>query len=240
MVDVVNKRCKYEDCPRINPSFDLPGGSGQYCKRHKLPDMIDVHNARCAFPGCTKIFPPFGYPNSSRNERYCKQHKLPDMRDVKNKKCNVESCQGRATYGYPGKGVCRCAPHKLPFMIVRPNRRCQTYPCREKAFFGHPGEPIACETHKLDIHMNLVERPCRSCHLTNYLDAQDLCMFCNPHQIAKATMMKQHSLMSFLDQHGWHGSQTDKIVDGGACGKERPDRLFDFGTHIDILECDEH
>jgi hypothetical protein len=30
------------------------------------------------------------------------------------------------------------------------------------------------------------------------------------------------------------------MIDGGACGKERPDRIYDLGDKIIVLECDEH
>jgi hypothetical protein len=36
-----------------------------------------------------------------------------------------------------------------------------------------------------------------------------------------------------------HASQHDVVVDCGACGKERPDLVFELPTHIVIVECDE-
>jgi len=44
--------------------------------------------------------------------------------------------------------------------------------------------------------------------------------------------------MAYLDAHGFLGV-TDRIVDGGECGKERPDRVLDLGDKIVIVECDE-
>jgi hypothetical protein len=46
--------------------------------------------------------------------------------------------------------------------------------------------------------------------------------------------------MDYLDGRGLKGVSTDKTVDGGVCGRERPDRVYDFGDKIVILECDEH
>jgi hypothetical protein len=46
--------------------------------------------------------------------------------------------------------------------------------------------------------------------------------------------------MDYLDVRGLKGSSTDTVIDEGICGKERPDRIFDFGDKIVILECDEH
>jgi hypothetical protein len=45
--------------------------------------------------------------------------------------------------------------------------------------------------------------------------------------------------MDYLDAHDLKGSSTDTVVDRGECGKERPDRVYDFGDKIVILECDE-
>ena len=43
-----------------------------------------------------------------------------------------------------------------------------------------------------------------------------------------------------MDFIGLEGTSSDIIIDGGVCGKERPDRVFDFGDKIVVLECDEH
>jgi len=46
--------------------------------------------------------------------------------------------------------------------------------------------------------------------------------------------------MEYLDAQGLQGATTDKIVEGGTCGKERPDRIYEFGDKIVDLEVDEH
>lgn len=46
--------------------------------------------------------------------------------------------------------------------------------------------------------------------------------------------------MSYLDSRGLTGTTTDKIILNGMCGKERPDRVFDIGDKILIIECDEN
>ncbi len=45
--------------------------------------------------------------------------------------------------------------------------------------------------------------------------------------------------MAYLDTHGFPGVSTDRMIDGGVCGRERPDRVYDYGDKIIILECDE-
>jgi len=46
--------------------------------------------------------------------------------------------------------------------------------------------------------------------------------------------------MAYLDSRGLTGDSTDVVIDDGICGKERPDRVYDFGDKIIVLECDEH
>ena len=46
--------------------------------------------------------------------------------------------------------------------------------------------------------------------------------------------------MNYLDLRGLKGSSTDITIEKGECGKERPDRIYDIGDKVIILECDEH
>ena len=46
--------------------------------------------------------------------------------------------------------------------------------------------------------------------------------------------------MAYLNSRELCGNKTDSIIDNGSCGKERPDRIYDFGDKIIILECDEN
>jgi hypothetical protein len=49
--------------------------------------------------------------------------------------------------------------------------------------------------------------------------------------------------MAYLDvaEHGVRpATSTDRALDRGTCGLERPDRFWDCGTHAVVLEVDEH
>jgi hypothetical protein len=46
--------------------------------------------------------------------------------------------------------------------------------------------------------------------------------------------------MNYLDSRELFGNSTDKIINNGECGKERPDRIYEFEDKIIILECDEN
>jgi hypothetical protein len=234
MIDVKNKRCEYEGCDKL-PAFDLPGFKGRFCVVHKTSEMIDVKNKRCEYEGCDKQ-PTFDLPGCKG--RFCVVHKTCDMIDVSHKKCKHEGCDTRANYGKPGLSQSHCAKHRKPGMITRPNSKCAE--CREPAVWGTNWVPKHCEKHKTEDDENLVERACVSCKLVFILDKNDKCEYCNPESWATARLAKQNALMDYLDARDLKGTSTDTVVDGGECGKERPDRVYDFGDKIVILECDEH
>jgi hypothetical protein len=72
------------------------------------------------------------------------------------------------------------------------------------------------------------------------LDDTGHCEYCHPLRAQRAVLAKQREVMSFLDVRRLPGTQTDRMVDGGACGKERPDRVYELADRVIILEVDEH
>ena len=85
-----------------------------------------------------------------------------------------------------------------------------------------------------------MERECVSCHLTMVLDKNGKCEFCDPVRFASNRLAKQNALMEYLDRKNLRGNSTDVVIDKGQCGRERPDRVFEFDDKVIILECDEH
>ena len=234
MVDIKSSKCEIEGCS-IRPNFDIKNGKGRFCKHHKTIHMVDVRHSVCIIDGCSTraVF------NIKGNKgRYCIKHKTAEMYDVTAKYCNQDSCETRATYGIPGNPVSRCSKHRAAGMILKPTAKCSD--CNEPALWGINWIPRHCELHKVSDDENLVERPCISCGLPYILDKENKCENCNPESWTTARLAKQNALMDYLDTRGLKGLSTDKIVDGGICGKERPDRIYDLGDKILILECDEH
>lgn len=160
------------------------------------------------------------------------------MVDVLNPKCDTAGCLSVASYGIPGGKPSRCSRHRAPGMLSRPRARCVV--CRTPAVYGKSYIPRHCETHKEDGEDNLTERECVSCHLTMVLDANNKCEFCDPTRFETNRLAKQTALMDYLDRRDLRGNSTDIVIDRGVCGRERPDRVFDFEDKIVILECDEH
>jgi len=234
MVDVKNNKCEHEDCGS-RATFNIKGGKGQFCKAHKTAEMVDVENKQCEHEGCDSQ-PSFNIQGGKG--RFCKLHKTAGMIDVKHNHCEHEGCITRRSYGKPGHPATRCSPHRQAGMILKSNAKCKD--CKEPAIYGINRVPLHCESHKTSDDENLVERPCVSCSLLYILDKDNKCENCNPAAFATARLAKQNALMDSLDARDLKGDSTDKIVDGGVCGKERPDRIYDLGDKILVLECDEH
>ena len=124
-------------------------------------------------------------------------------------------------------------------MITKPTRKCLAPKCKEMAIWGLHFVLLNCEKHKQPGQQNLAEHKCVSCGFMYILDENNRCENCDPTYFIKTRLAKQTALMTFLDAHGHEGVSTDRMVDGGECGKERPDRVFDYGDKIVIVECDE-
>jgi hypothetical protein len=237
MIDVINKRCKETGCDSISPCFDFPGEKGRYCSKHKKEGMINIKDKRCEESECDSITPCFDFPGEKG--RYCSKHKKEGMIDVKHKICEEEGCDTLSLqYGKPGKPPSHCVKHRKEGMIKRPNSKCKL--CDEKAIYGINLTALHCEIHKDKKDTNLCERECESCNLNFILNEYNLCEFCDPIIIEKAKFVKQNTLMKYLDSKDLKGDFTDIVIDKGECGKERPDRVFDFDDKIIILECDEN
>jgi len=235
MIDVKNKRCEFIGCQSTNPCFNIKGENGKFCSIHKSPTMINVKDKQCEYEGCI-IFPNFDFKDGKG--RFCKKHKLKDMIDIKHKICDQEGCESRPYYGKPGSCSTHCAQHKQPGMIVRPTAKCIN--CKNKAMWGTVSKLIHCELHKTEEDINLVEKACISCGLSYILNKENKCEFCNPISFKSAHFSKQNALMNYLDARDLKGCSTDLMIEKGECGKERPDRIYDIGDKIIILECDEH
>ena len=234
MIDVRSKKCKYEGC-RTQPSFNIKGGKGIFCKLHKTSEMVEVKTKRCQYDGCLSINPVFDVKGGKG--RFCVTHKTLEMIDIKSKQCTHEVCTTRPSYGKPGHPPSHCAQHKQPGMIRKSNAKCAT--CKNPALWGTNWIPTHCDLHKTEDETNLVEQPCSSCGLSYLLDKENTCEHCNPASFASARLAKQNALMHYLDARGLNGDSTDRVIDNGECGKERPDRIYDLGDKILILECDE-
>jgi hypothetical protein len=72
----------------------------------------------------------------------------------------MDGCDKIAKFGVPGYALSKCWSHRTPDMVKQPRKRCIHPKCNELAMWGLPGQMVACEAHKSDGHVNLVEKPC--------------------------------------------------------------------------------
>ena len=236
MINMNTTYCQYEDCKIKHPIFGIIGGKGQFCKKHKSNDMIDVVHKLCEYEGCINLSI---YDIKGGKGRFCIKHKEDDMINVNNsKRCQYAQCTTGVYYGKPGQIRSHCAIHRESGMIRRPNSKCII--CKEPAIWGSNWIPLHCEIHKLDNESNLIEKKCSSCGLMYILNDKNLCEACDPELFVRVHLAKQNALFTYLDSRGFIGDSSDRCIDKGICGKERPDRMYDFGNKIVILECDEH
>lgn len=233
MKNLLSKLCANTGCD-IHASYALPGKRPEVCQKHASSDMICVIGRTCEAPDCTSRSRYYDVPGGKG--RFCTRHKDPGMVDVQNAKC--DECGLLARYGLPGCKPSRCTRHRLSGMLLRPRAKCVV--CRKPALYGQNFIANHCEAHREETDQNLMERTCVSCGLLMVLDAKNKCEFCDPARFETNRLAKQNALMSYLDKHKLRGNSTDVVIEKGACGLERPDRVFEFDDKVVILECDEH
>ena len=233
MIDVKHKTCEYTQCT-VRATFDIKGGNGRFCVNHMQVNMVNISHRCCQHTDCT-VRPNFDIKGGSG--KYCATHKENNMIDIANKYCIVDNCNVRVRYGNPGHKMSHCTAHREKGMIRNSTAKC--IECKDIAIWGKNTIPTHCELHKTPDQHNLVEQQCSSCGLL-YILNNNMCEHCNPVSFNKTILLKQKSLMTYLDSRGLNGNTTDRIIDRGQCGMERPDRVYDFGNKIIILECDEH
>ncbi len=233
-IDVINRRCV---CGKGQPSFNLTGETIAIWCAHcpdKSPNAIDVIHRRCV---CGKSIPTFNIKGETTGI-WCARcpDKPSDAIDVYHPQCH---CGNRAYYNIVGQKPAFCLKHKTPQMVSSPTKRCEFPKCRELAIYGvHDREH--CETHREEAEFNLVERPCLLCGLPNVLSDRQLCSTCEPERAQQYIKRKETRIKHFLDANHIVYESNDKMIDHGACGKERPDFPIDCKTHKVILEVDEN
>ena len=237
MIDVIHKLCEFEGC-KSRALYDETKGKGKYCAKHKTNTMINTTYKYCEHPNCKIVSPSFDFINGKG--RFCITHKQNGMINIKTKFC--KECNTGVSYGKPGNPMTHCAKHRQPGMIRRSNYKCKVTSCKLPAIFGSNFSANHCETHKLDNEINLVERNCKSCNLLTTLNNDEKCEYCIPETIQRALLEKQTLLFQYIDSNIDipKATSTDRTINNGECGKERPDRIYDFSDKIIILECDEH
>ena len=246
MDNVISPRCDFEGCDS-RPSYNFPGEtSGKFCSIHLAKGMIDVIHSLCENPVCRKRS-HYNFSGESRG-RFCRSHAEEGMIIVTIRLCDSQDCTKQPNKGFPGNSATRCTEHKLPGMISHPRSRCtfrddSGNKCQELALYGIT-RAMHCETHRETDEINLIEQTCVSCGLITVVDSHGVCGYCDPTNQVRTHLAKQRTVQAFLDrkidsEENPEYDSYDRQLDGGICGRERPDFLWDCGGWYVVLEVDE-
>ena len=245
MVDVMSKTCIHPGC-KTRPSYNKEGEDKVlYCVKHKEPGMVNVKNKTCIHPGC-KTQPNYNKEGEDK-ALYCSIHKEPGMVDVMSKTCIHPGCKTQCGFGYCCLSPSHCAQHKLAYMIIKPTRTCEgndDEDCKDNAIYGKT-EPLHCEDHKLEGEICWLVKKCENCCRDKELLNKDgLCGMCcdKPfyEESKRLNKIKETIMVKYLRENIEEGNEilADRIIDS-ICNLYRPDILYDCGTHIVVVECDE-
>ncbi len=240
MIDIKHYKCK---CGKHRPTFNFEGQSKAICCMDcKQLGMIDVKNRKCK---CGKRQPNFNFKDQT-TAICCAECKQLGMIVVTTRRCTT--CGMTAKYNLPGLFPTYCTRHKLEGMISRPRKKCEI--CYTSiAIYGAPrGQAQRCEIHKLSGDLCLTQSLCHNCSTIDILNPEGKCFtYCVPTDHAtlsdQRSERKEEFIRKFLAEEFKHypiiDKWEDRIVPYG-CTRYRPDIAYDCGTHIVIIEVDEH
>ena len=246
MVDVKSKSCIYPGC-KLQPSYNKEGEfKPLYCSVHKLDKMVNVKSKSCIYSGC-KTIPVFNKEGETK-PLYCSVHKEYNMIDVIHNTCIYPCCKSRTFFGYCGQKPSHCGKHKLEYMVTKSKRNCignDEEDCKDMAIYGKD-EPLHCEDHKLPNEICWLVKKCNNCGRDKeLLNKYSLCGICADvpfyEESKRLNKMKESKMVKYLRENikDFREILADKIIDS-TCNLYRPDILYDCGTHIVVIECDEN
>jgi hypothetical protein len=160
MIDVVHKKCLYDDCDKI-PSYGNIINKPLYCKNHKDEKMFEVTGYKCIHTNCNES----AYYNniSEKKPIYCPNHKLQNMINLKATFCVEERCNKYANFNYPNeRKKIYCKKHMKNGMILLQKNCCIYEDCNLIASFNYIGQKkaIYCFSHRENNMINLYKKTC--------------------------------------------------------------------------------
>jgi len=239
MIDLKSKKCKEPEC-NLGRLYGLPNGVAEFCSKHKKLNMVNF-SKKCKKPEC-KLRPSYGLPENVAE--FCSKHKKLNMINLVKKKCKYAGCNKLSNYNIFGFPRLFCRYHGPKGSRKNPNPKCKRLNCGFLATHGEEvGKEYHCEHHyNPETEKDLHSQKCISCGLMELLDQNQLCYnSCNPEAQFKFLHWKELKVRETFDARNFKFEyKNDVMIDNGECGKERPDFLFDCGTHFLICEIDEN
>jgi hypothetical protein len=163
--------------------------------------------------------------------------------------CIEKDCEIYPSFNYKGFSAKYCLKHKKDEMINVTDNICKD--CDKLASYNFVGttERLYCTSHKKIGMINLYSFKCKSNFCLTLVSNKNrydgYCLHCfvnlfpdEPRTINYCT--KEKNIVKFIQEkfpnYSWI---INKIIQDG-CSKRRPDMLLDLGSHILIIEIDEH
>lgn len=239
MVNVNYATCMVDGCSR-GKSHGVEGGEPTVCSIHASEGMLNLREKLCAAQGCS-VEPVFGYPEGERT--MCAKHKAEGMINVKKNTCTANGCTLASSFAFPGSTGKWCLEHSAEGMENVSRKKCDHPGCQHQATYGPPGLASSrCGRHMLEGFVNQNLHDCTSCGLPYKIPKDSLCGYCDPHgrmrMATREAVVEEYLQKTFPDIPFRHNQR----VPGRFCKDEiqRPDFLFDMGTHLVDLEVDEN
>lgn len=235
-VNVTSRRCQF--CDKI-PIFGVPGTKRTLrCGSHREVNDVDLVNKHCQL--CDKI-PNFGVLGTKLALR-CGDHREVDDVNLISKHCQFVTCTSAASHGMLFSKPIFCSRHKLPqhYHSTKLQAACKYDQCKSRPCYTDQKDnyPLRCEEHALPSDKNVLETNCSKCGLMDYIRQGNVCGCCSLFEIAKREKRKEVMVKALLEAENIKFIY-DRRPEGG-CGLDRPDFVIDCGTHIFIIEVDEH
>ena len=228
-VDVINKTC--EKCNR-HPTFGVPGTKQRrWCLMHRPEGAVDVGNKKCE--ECNRQ-PSFGLPG--KKPRWCAAHRPEGAVDDRNNKC--EECDTRANFGLPGERAKWCFEHRPEGAVDVVSKRCEE--CNTHASFGMPGQKAKwCLRHRPEGAVDVVGKKCAFPECDVRVHAHEYCASHDTDRKRK-TRVRENQVANFLRDQGLHWTAWNRQLAETACGRYRPDFVYELPSHVVLVEVDEH
>lgn len=243
-------------CKKGKPTFNIPGKKAEYCKGCKKPNMVNVGSKKCI--DCKKSKPSFNVIGKAPD--YCGKcaKNYENMVNVNNKKCmhtfdDGKRCQNNPLFNLPGKkGGVYCSSHAPDGYVDMYHSKCiykeNDIQCNNSPSYNYKDkkELLYCASHALDGMINIKHPVCKLCKLyhVNELKYDGMCVSCysftNPDEPKVINfLVKEKFIVNYLKE-SWpeYTWKYNKFLN--TCAKYRPDLLLDMGTHVVIIEIDEH
>lgn len=160
MINKINKRCEEDGCNLVSRSFDLPGGEGKYCSKHKKENMICIKPGKlCEESNCNHAV---AYDLPGGRGKYCAKHKKEGMIDIKHPLCKEDGCTSiNPLFDLPGGKGIYCEKHKKENMVDVRNKMCKQDGCSTRAGFGYTQSKAEyCSEHKKENMIICTDKLC--------------------------------------------------------------------------------